>query len=77
MRTTMVIAIATFASLAGCNQQPRDASAISEERRVWVVRRAVNKDIEVYRCADGAGPDQPPKPVCIRAPMKREPGAEE
>lgn len=76
--TTKVFAVAILANLiAACAPQPRDASAISEERRVWVVRRAINKDTEVYRCADGAGPDQPPRPICVRAPMKREPGDED
>jgi hypothetical protein len=55
-------------SLGGC-ATPRDAAMISEERRIWVVRRALNKDTEVYRCADGGGPEEPPKPVCVRAPM--------
>jgi hypothetical protein len=75
--TTVILAFAALASLAACQEPPRDASAISEERRVWVVRRAMRKDTEVYRCADGAGPDQPPKPVCVRAPMKHEPGGED
>jgi hypothetical protein len=44
----------------------------SEERRIWVIRSTTTGD-EVYRCADGAGPDQPPKPLCVRAPLGMSP----
>lgn len=56
-------------TLGACNPDPKDVTHLSEERRIWVVRKQQQHDTTVYRCADGAGPDQPPKPVCIRAPF--------
>lgn len=67
--TTILLLLTTLACVA-CQQPARDAGYLSEERRVWVVRRAMNKDTEVYRCADGAGPDQPPKPICVKAVLR-------
>jgi len=61
--------------LTGCQQpESRTAAGVvaSDEPRIWVVRE-VNTGTqvigEVYRCADGAPADQPPKPVCVKAPM--------
>jgi hypothetical protein len=51
----------SFAS--GCIK-PAGGLYSSDESRIWVVRGD-----EVFRCADGAAPEQPPKPVCVRAPM--------
>lgn len=42
----------------------------SDERRIWVVR----DHVEVFRCADGAGEGEPPRPVCVRAPLVSTPG---
>ena len=36
-----------------------------ENRRVWVVV----DDGKVFRCADAHDADQPPRPVCVRAPL--------
>jgi hypothetical protein len=69
----IAIIAAYFAS--GCNiPESRVTSGIiaSDEPRVWVVRVIHKKDqtvSEVYRCADGAEPNQPPRPVCVKAPM--------
>lgn len=74
-RTLTLLAVTlTLGALAACAPpDPKDVWQLSEERRIWVVRRQREKDTTVYRCADGAGPDQPPKPVCIRAPFAEEP----
>jgi hypothetical protein len=69
----IVLAVGLLASFAGCNTPPKDVTQLSEERRIWIVRRSMGNDTTVYRCADGAGPDQPPKPVCIRAPLVDQP----
>ncbi len=59
----------------GCTPPPsRTAGGVvaSDEPRIWVVREVhtANQVVgEVYRCADGAAADQPPKPVCVKAPM--------
>lgn len=37
----------------------------SETRRIWVV---VDRG-KVFRCADAYDGDQPPRPVCVRAPL--------
>ncbi len=37
----------------------------SENRRIWVVV----DDGKVFRCADAHDGDQPPRPVCVRAPL--------
>ena len=63
------LALLSLTSLTGCPSDPKDVTQLSEERRIWVVRRQKEHDTTVYRCADGAGPDQPPKPVCVRAPF--------
>ncbi|MBK6534357.1 MAG: hypothetical protein IPF99_33755 [Deltaproteobacteria bacterium] len=42
----------------------------SDERRIWVVRN----QSEVFRCADGSGEGEPPRPVCVRAPLVSTPG---
>jgi hypothetical protein len=68
-----VLAAVAAGTLGACNPEPKDVTHLSEERRIWVVRRQQTKDTTVYRCADGAGPDQPPKPVCIRAPFAEQP----
>ena len=67
---TLITLTLALGSLAACAPpDPKDVTQLSEERRIWVVRKQREKDTTVYRCADGAGPDQPPKPVCIRAPF--------
>ncbi len=71
------IACTFIAMLALVNCTPpasRTAGGVvaSDEPRIWVVREVhtSNQIIgEVYRCADGAAVDQPPKPVCVKAPM--------
>lgn len=61
--------------LGGCSlPESRTAEGVvaSDEPRVWVVRSIHNEKqiiAEVYRCADGAAENQPPKPVCVKAPM--------
>jgi hypothetical protein len=73
VRATFALLGATLlATLAGCSQ-PRYVLNLSEERRIWVVRGSTGADAAVFRCADGSGPDQPPKPVCIRATMVENP----
>jgi hypothetical protein len=62
----------TLGGAAAC-ASPNNVAYVSDERRIWVVRQAPGSDAEVYRCADGATPEQPPKPVCIRAPLARTP----
>lgn len=71
MRSLMpwLLALSVFVPVLGCASQPKHVLSLSEERRIWVVRTSQDKDAAVYRCADGSGPDQPPKPVCIRAPL--------
>jgi hypothetical protein len=66
----------SFVSLGACVKPPesRGASGLvaSEDPRVWVVRQRLfeNQTIsEVFRCADGAKENAPPKPVCVKAPM--------
>jgi hypothetical protein len=71
----MLLTLTTLGSLAsalGCIQ-PKGVLYLSEERRVWVVRSAPNADAQVYRCADGAGVEQPPRPVCVRAALVDQP----
>ncbi len=64
-----------FSLLAGCAvPESRTASGMvaSDEPRIWVVKTIVTPQqsiAEVYRCADGAEANQPPKPVCIKAGM--------
>jgi hypothetical protein len=61
--------------LVGCGiPESRNASGMvaSDEPRIWVVKTTTTKEQqidEVYRCADGAEGNQPPKPVCVRASM--------
>ncbi len=66
----------SFVGLGACVKPPesRGASGLvaSEDPRVWVVRQRLfeNQTIsEVFRCADGAKENAPPKPVCVKAPM--------
>lgn len=64
--------VAAFAS--GCAAPARIAGVTtSEERRIWLVRLTKDGNDEVYRCADGAEPGKPPRPVCVRAPMVESP----
>ena len=35
------------------------------QRRIWVVVDAE----KIFRCADANDVDQPPRPVCVRAPL--------
>ena len=66
-------------ALSSCGiPESRTAQGIvaSDEPRVWVVRASHNQNqviSEVYRCADGAAANQPPKPVCVKAPMVDQP----
>lgn len=67
-------ALAVASSACVPPQQSRVTGGLvaSEEPRIWVVRdRVYEKKVvsEVYRCADGASANAPPKPVCVRAPM--------
>ncbi len=61
-----------FAACAPPESRTAGGIIASDEPRIWVVREVhtTNQVIgEVYRCADGAAADQPPKPVCVKAPM--------
>lgn len=40
---------------------PLTGIVTSDERRVWVTRGS-----DLYRCADAALADEPPRPVCMR-----------
>ena len=66
---------ATFVILAasaaiGCTKTTSVNSLYStDEKRIWIVRITNQQTAAVFRCADGAPPEQPPKPVCIRAPF--------
>ena len=66
------VALSMLAAVTAC-ATPNNVAYVSDERRVWVVRQAAGSDADVYRCADGSSPEQPPKPVCIRAPMAKSP----
>ena len=68
----VLLAMLSLADLAACSP-PQNVVHMSDERRIWVVRQAAGRDAEVYRCADGATPEQPPKPVCIRSPLVQAP----
>jgi hypothetical protein len=56
--------------LAGCGSvhslEVRDKS---DDRAIWIVK----DQTEVYRCKDGSQPEDPPRPVCVRAPMVEHP----
>jgi hypothetical protein len=64
MRNWMGI-VAVVLAASACS--PAVGMVASTEKRVWMV-----KGEEVYRCADGAQQDQPPKPICVRAPLVKE-----
>ena len=70
-----LLALSVAATLGGCNvPESRTAGGVvaSDEPRIWVVREVhTGTQVigEVYRCADGAAADQPPRPVCVKAPM--------
>ena len=75
MIKAIIIACCLTATLSACSlPESRTAAGVvaSDEPRIWVVR-TVSADgqtiSEVYRCADGAAADQPPMPVCVKAPM--------
>jgi len=53
----------------GCSSTQVNGVFSTDEKRIWVVRITDEKHADVFRCADGAPPEQPPKPVCIRAPF--------
>jgi hypothetical protein len=65
----LIITLLVLAPALGACAEPKYVLNLSEERRIWVVRGSQGKDAAVFRCADGSGPDQPPKPVCIRAAL--------
>jgi hypothetical protein len=71
----VTFALLAMLALAGCTiPESRTAEGVvaSDEPRVWVVRASHVKGqtiADVYRCADGAEANQPPKPVCVKAPM--------
>ena len=54
---------------SGCSTTAVNGVFSTDEKRIWVVRVKDDKHADVFRCADGAAPEQPPKPVCIRAPF--------
>lgn len=64
-----LVTLFVLGSLGLACAEPKYVLNLSEERRIWVVRGQQGQDAAVFRCADGSGPDQPPKPVCIRASL--------
>jgi hypothetical protein len=74
-RNTWLIALTAFGVLPACTvPESRTANGVitSDEPRIWVVRAIhTNNQVidEVFRCADGSPADQPPKPLCVKAPM--------
>jgi hypothetical protein len=75
----LVMLCSLLSSVGGCSvPESRTASGMiaSDEPRIWVVKTTVTSRqsiAEVYRCADGAEVNQPPKPVCIKAGMVEQP----
>lgn len=49
---------------SGCGHVVRGLLT-EEHRRIWVVV----DDGKIFRCADAHDADQPPRPVCVRAPL--------
>ena len=67
MRTHMLLVfVLMMVGLMGCaGLRPIVTHGPEEEAsRMWVSQGA-----RVYRCADGAEANQPPRPVCVHAPM--------
>ena len=64
-RALLVFVIATSAACAAHVKPVFTAEA----PRIWVVQSPASGDEQVYRCADGAGSGELPKPVCVRAAM--------
>lgn len=62
----LALLAALAASLGACATTAQGIIT-SDERRIWVVRNGN----EMYRCADGATENDPPRPVCIRAVMNQ------
>lgn len=74
-KATLATLLLLTIPLGACSvPESRTANGVvaSDEPRIWVVRSTHTKEqiiSEVFRCADGAEADQPPKPVCVKAPM--------
>ncbi len=70
MSPRFLLSLLLISLAAGCAAPARVGGVVtSEERRIWVIRAQKDGNEEVFRCADGAEPGKPPKPVCVRAPM--------
>jgi hypothetical protein len=70
MRARTIAICLAAAAIAGCSHF--GGVVTSNETRIWVLKTGGGID-EVYRCADGAAQDQPPRPVCVRAAVVGEP----
>lgn len=58
------VACLFVALAAGCGSTVQGVLT-SDKERIWVI-----VDLgQVYRCADSTQGSQPPRPVCVRAPM--------
>jgi len=58
----VMCAMSVATVVTGC-AHPIGGLIASDERRIWVVRDGE----QVYRCADGAAPEAPPRPICVRS----------
>ncbi len=62
VRVRVILGFVAALGASGC-AHPVGGLIASDERRIWVVRDGE----QVYRCADGAAPEAPPRPVCVRS----------
>lgn len=68
----VVLAASLVTSCAAFSTRPRvEISGVDgeTEARVWLIRDRGNGITEVFRCADLAGEQEIPRPVCIRPPF--------
>lgn len=63
MRVAVLLGLLSV-TIAGCGHAVKGVPT-SESRRMWIVV----DDGKVFRCADAHDGDQPPRPVCVRAPL--------
>jgi hypothetical protein len=66
MRRIVLIAFGSLFAACGAHVKP---VLTSDAARIWVVEMPGSGDEEIYRCADGAGPTDVPKPVCVKATL--------
>ena len=58
----MAVLFVVFAIVGTGCVTPVNGVLTSDERWIWLIRGGS----EVYRCADGAAPDAPPRPMCVK-----------